>query len=137
MAGLGLADDVQLLVADRHPEAGEVQVRRPRDLGQPEAADVELARALRIGDQDGTVVQPAGDAQRGLPSGHGATVSPPARGVVGDGSSGARSATHRASYSKCSRRAAELEGIREFLFVALPLAIRGATGSMIDPVAVT
>ena len=28
-------------------------------------------------------------------------------------------------------------GIREFLFVALPLAIRGATGSMIDPVAVT
>lgn len=27
-------------------------------------------------------------------------------------------------------------GIREFLFVALPLAIRGATGSMIDPVAV-
>jgi kynurenine formamidase len=25
---------------------------------------------------------------------------------------------------------------REFLFVALPLAIRGATGSMIDPVAV-
>ena len=28
------------------------------------------------------------------------------------------------------------EGIREFLFVALPLAIRGATGSMIDPVAV-
>ena len=29
------------------------------------------------------------------------------------------------------------EGIREFLFVALPLAIRGATGSMIDPVAVS
>jgi kynurenine formamidase len=29
------------------------------------------------------------------------------------------------------------EGVREFLFVALPLAIRGATGSMIDPVAVT
>jgi kynurenine formamidase len=29
------------------------------------------------------------------------------------------------------------EGIREFLFVALPLAIRGATGSMIDPVAIT
>jgi kynurenine formamidase len=29
------------------------------------------------------------------------------------------------------------EGIREFLFVALPLKIRGATGSMIDPVAVT
>jgi kynurenine formamidase len=28
-------------------------------------------------------------------------------------------------------------GVREFLFVALPLAIRGATGSMIDPVAVT
>ena len=28
------------------------------------------------------------------------------------------------------------DGIREFLFVALPLAIRGATGSMIDPVAV-
>jgi kynurenine formamidase len=28
------------------------------------------------------------------------------------------------------------EGIREFLFVALPLAIRGATGSMIDPVAI-
>jgi kynurenine formamidase len=28
------------------------------------------------------------------------------------------------------------EGIRKFLFVALPLAIRGATGSMIDPVAV-
>jgi kynurenine formamidase len=28
------------------------------------------------------------------------------------------------------------EGVREFLFVALPLAIRGATGSMIDPVAV-
>ena len=27
-------------------------------------------------------------------------------------------------------------GAREFLFVALPLAIRGATGSMIDPVAV-
>jgi kynurenine formamidase len=27
--------------------------------------------------------------------------------------------------------------VREFLFVALPLAIRGATGSMIDPVAVT
>jgi len=27
-------------------------------------------------------------------------------------------------------------GIREFLFVALPLAIRGATGSMVDPVAV-
>jgi kynurenine formamidase len=27
-------------------------------------------------------------------------------------------------------------GVREFLFVALPLAIRGATGSMIDPVAV-
>ena len=26
--------------------------------------------------------------------------------------------------------------VREFLFVALPLAIRGATGSMIDPVAV-
>lgn len=28
-------------------------------------------------------------------------------------------------------------GVREFLFVALPLAIRGATGSMIDPVAIT
>jgi kynurenine formamidase len=28
-------------------------------------------------------------------------------------------------------------GAREFLFVALPLAIRGATGSMIDPIAVT
>jgi kynurenine formamidase len=28
-------------------------------------------------------------------------------------------------------------GVHEFLFVALPLAIRGATGSMIDPVAVT
>ena len=27
-------------------------------------------------------------------------------------------------------------GAREFLFVALPLRIRGATGSMIDPVAV-
>jgi kynurenine formamidase len=27
-------------------------------------------------------------------------------------------------------------GVREFLFVALPLAVRGATGSMIDPVAV-
>ena len=27
-------------------------------------------------------------------------------------------------------------GAREFLFVALPLSIRGATGSMIDPVAV-
>jgi kynurenine formamidase len=27
-------------------------------------------------------------------------------------------------------------GVHEFLFVALPLAIRGATGSMIDPVAV-
>lgn len=27
-------------------------------------------------------------------------------------------------------------GVREFLFVALPLAIRGATGSMVDPVAV-
>jgi kynurenine formamidase len=27
--------------------------------------------------------------------------------------------------------------VSEFLFVALPLAIRGATGSMIDPVAVT
>jgi kynurenine formamidase len=30
-----------------------------------------------------------------------------------------------------------VEGVREFLFVALPLAIRGATGSMIDPIAVT
>lgn len=29
------------------------------------------------------------------------------------------------------------EGAREFLFVALRLAIRGATGSMIDPVALT
>jgi kynurenine formamidase len=29
------------------------------------------------------------------------------------------------------------DGIREFLFVALPLAIRGATGSMLDPVAIT
>lgn len=28
-------------------------------------------------------------------------------------------------------------GVCEFLFVALPLAIRGATGSMVDPVAVT
>ena len=28
-------------------------------------------------------------------------------------------------------------GVREFLFVALPLAIRGATGSMVDPVAVS
>ncbi|MBV9818997.1 MAG: cyclase family protein [Solirubrobacterales bacterium] len=28
-------------------------------------------------------------------------------------------------------------GVHEFLFVALPLAIRGATGSMIDPVAIT
>lgn len=28
-------------------------------------------------------------------------------------------------------------GVREFLFVALPLAIRGATGSMVDPIAVT
>jgi kynurenine formamidase len=27
-------------------------------------------------------------------------------------------------------------GVAEFLFVALPLRIRGATGSMIDPVAV-
>ena len=27
------------------------------------------------------------------------------------------------------------QGVHEFLFVALPLAIRGATGSMIDPVA--
>lgn len=29
------------------------------------------------------------------------------------------------------------EGVREFLFVALPLKIRGATGSMIDPIAVS
>jgi kynurenine formamidase len=29
------------------------------------------------------------------------------------------------------------DGVREFLFVALPLAIRGATGSMVDPVAIT
>ncbi|HDK45149.1 MAG TPA: cyclase family protein, partial [Actinobacteria bacterium] len=28
------------------------------------------------------------------------------------------------------------EGIHEFLFVALPVKIRGATGSMIDPLAV-
>ena len=28
-------------------------------------------------------------------------------------------------------------GVNEFLFVALPLAIRGATGSMVDPVAIT
>jgi kynurenine formamidase len=28
-------------------------------------------------------------------------------------------------------------GVREFLFVALPLAIRGATGSMVDPVAIS
>jgi kynurenine formamidase len=28
------------------------------------------------------------------------------------------------------------EGLYEFLFVALPLKIRGATGSMVDPVAV-
>jgi kynurenine formamidase len=28
-------------------------------------------------------------------------------------------------------------GVREFLFVALPLAIRGATGSMVDPIAIT
>jgi kynurenine formamidase len=28
-------------------------------------------------------------------------------------------------------------GLREFLFVALPLSIRGATGSMLDPVAIT
>jgi kynurenine formamidase len=28
-------------------------------------------------------------------------------------------------------------GVKEFLFVALPLAIRGATGSMVDPVAIT
>jgi kynurenine formamidase len=28
------------------------------------------------------------------------------------------------------------DGVYEFLFVALPLKIRGATGSMIDPVAV-
>jgi kynurenine formamidase len=28
-------------------------------------------------------------------------------------------------------------GVREFRFVALPLAIRGATGSMVDPVAIT
>ena len=28
-------------------------------------------------------------------------------------------------------------GVREFLFVALPLSIRGATGSMLDPVAIT
>src|SRR4051794_33556549 len=28
-------------------------------------------------------------------------------------------------------------GVHEFLFVALPLAIRGATGSMVDPVAIT
>ncbi len=27
-------------------------------------------------------------------------------------------------------------GISEFLFVALPLSIRGATGSLIDPIAV-
>ena len=29
------------------------------------------------------------------------------------------------------------QAVREFLFVALPLAIRGATGSMVDPVAIT
>ena len=29
------------------------------------------------------------------------------------------------------------DGVRAFLFVALPLAIRGATGSMVDPVAIT
>ena len=28
-------------------------------------------------------------------------------------------------------------GLTEFLFVALPLSIRGATGSMLDPVAIT
>jgi kynurenine formamidase len=27
--------------------------------------------------------------------------------------------------------------VREFLFMALPVSIRGATGSMIDPMAVT
>ena len=28
------------------------------------------------------------------------------------------------------------DGVYEFLFVALPVKIRGATGSMIDPIAV-
>jgi kynurenine formamidase len=28
------------------------------------------------------------------------------------------------------------DGVHEFLFVALPLSVRGATGSMIDPIAV-
>ena len=28
------------------------------------------------------------------------------------------------------------DGVHEFLFVALPIKIRGATGSMIDPIAV-
>jgi kynurenine formamidase len=28
------------------------------------------------------------------------------------------------------------EGVHEFLFVALPIKIRGATGSMMDPIAV-
>jgi kynurenine formamidase len=28
------------------------------------------------------------------------------------------------------------DGVYEFLFVALPIKIRGATGSMIDPIAV-
>jgi kynurenine formamidase len=28
-----------------------------------------------------------------------------------------------------------VDGVHEFLFIALPLKIRGATGSMIDPLA--
>ena len=36
----------------------------------------------------------------------------------------------------CRVKAIAAAAVREFLFVALPLAIRGATGSMVDPVAV-
>jgi hypothetical protein len=56
---------VQLLVADRHPEAGEVEVRRPRHLREPEPVDVERARALRVGDEQTAVVEGA-DRAHGL-----------------------------------------------------------------------
>src|SRR3712207_624472 len=88
-AGLGLADDVQLLVADRHPQAGEVEVRGARHLAQPEAVDVERARAPFVRHEQAAVV----DA--------------PWRAHVAPGPSAATvSTTHRPKYSKWARSAA-------------------------------
>ena len=137
---------------DRRRAAGHRVRRRGRRRGRRGARPHRLPRALarsrrprrpprrRAGHQRRAAARRARRARRRL--GHRDLRGPAGARPrhAGQPAAGPHAAADRARdlHPRVARpRGLARAGVREFLFVALPLAIRGATGSMLDPVAVS